>query len=87
MFESSFTFDSTVSKTNRQVQMTCLTCNGDRFVLYGTQQVKALGLSAATFETYAPCPMCNRNTIEYRSFDGRVVRTPDPAKIEEMITR
>lgn len=81
--------------TNLSVEPThCCLCGGDRFVVVGTRPVVASqwhrdrGMdvpSGASEDEYAPCPECNPTDTSFWRHDGTQFRSPDPAKVREMM--
>lgn len=64
--------------TNQAVNKTCPACGGDRFVVYSVR-------SPDKIEEMAPCPLCNAVEISFFRPDGTKLRTPDPARVREML--
>lgn len=82
--------------TNQSVDVACATCSNDRFVVVSlrkpvqTPWMKEHGFepSDQMIEEMVPCPDCNADAnTEMRRFDGTLVRSPDPARVREMMSR
>ena len=85
-------------RTNRSAPaVVCVVCGGDRFVVVRTRPVpqtpwmREKGItppSSSKIDEYAPCPSCNGDvdTSFYRH-DGPAFRSPDPAKVREMLEK
>lgn len=82
--------------TNQSVSVQCQTCQGDRFVVVSlrkpiqTEWMREHKISPTEegIEEVAPCLDCNPSTdTEMRRWDGTVVRSPDPARVRELMSR
>jgi len=80
-------------QSNLAADVSCKTCGGDRFVLVATRKpVESTWMQEkelkprGEIEEMAPCPDCNAgvDTSFWRG-DGTKFRSPDPARVREMM--
>lgn len=78
---------SQVVQTNQYAGGDCETCGGDKMVVVGRREIDGgVGGHVHEDELMAPCPTCNSHAdTGFWRYDGSRFRTPDPARVREMI--